>query len=181
MDFKGLQRLSKALRGPKRLSKATKYSKCSVLTTHRTHLYPKPLLKLFASYLFTSFYWAIFMPSHHQKCACKFLTENCQLSNSTQAQEESSIKATTFLALKLSRVDISSTPGATSCKMSPLKNAQCCLETWSCNILEFMVKINIIRQRILLKLLVFPFMKLQHLWEMQGQVPSDKWILSNIS
>ena len=65
------------------------------------------------------------MPSHHQKCACKFLTENCQLSNSTQAQEESSIKATTFLALKLSRVDISSTPGATSCKMSPLKNAQC--------------------------------------------------------
>ena len=87
------------------------------------------------------------MPSHHQKCACKFLTENCQLSNSTQAQEESSIKATTFLALKLSRVDISSTPGATSCKMSPLKNAQCCcLETWSCNILEFMVKINIITE-----------------------------------
>ena len=95
--YKGYQRRSEVLKGSKRLPNTLN---CSILTTHRTHLYPKPLLKLFASYLFTSFYWAIFMPSHHQKCACKFLTENCQLSNSTQAQESSREESNDVFSIK---------------------------------------------------------------------------------
>ena len=40
MDFKGLQRLSKALRGTKRLSKATKYSQMQC--THNSQDTPLP-------------------------------------------------------------------------------------------------------------------------------------------